>query len=129
MIVFSLITVLKQTQTVSLTALNFSLYLQLTNYICSCFPAFLIFEQQKMQEDCFDVDAYLECGVLLRTFPLHDPNERELVKKLWLPKIHYWLLTPFSTCWCNGPCRKDALPRKYSKRKRERASRNGKHCS
>ena len=67
-----------------------------------------------MQEDCFDVDAYLECGVLLRTFPLHDPNERELVKKLWLPKIHYWLLTPFSTCWCNGPCRKDALPRKYS---------------
>jgi ankyrin repeat protein len=59
---------------------------------------------QKMQNDVFDVDAYLECGVLLRTFPLHDPNERELVKKLWLPKfsiLHICCpcsLPPFSFC-------------------------------
>ena len=65
---------------------------------------------KKMQDDVFDVDAYLECGVLLRTFPLHDPTERLLVLKLWLPKVHHWYLTPFSTIICNGPCSKNALP-------------------
>ena len=57
---------------------------------------------KKMQDDVFDLDAYLECGVVLRTFPLHDPNERDLVSKLWLPKVYYW---PFSCC-----CTKTALP-------------------
>ena len=57
---------------------------------------------KKMQDDVFDLDAYLECGVVLRTFPLHDPNERDLVSKLWLPKVYYW---PFSCC-----CTKTAIP-------------------
>ena len=40
-----------------------------------------------MQEKVFDVDAYLEAGVILRAFPLHDPAERDVLQKLWLPKL------------------------------------------
>ena len=61
---------------------------------------------KKIQQDIFDVDAYLECGVVLRSFPLHDPNERDVIRALWLPKIPIGLFfIP-----CIGCCGKYALP-------------------
>lgn len=58
---------------------------------------------EKMQKKVFDVDAYLEAGVILRTFPLHDPAERAVLQSLWMPKLGCCckkgrLLAPFSFC-------------------------------
>ena len=66
----------------------------------------------KIQLDVFDVDTYVEAGVIKRFFPLHNEHEREIIRELWLPNISFKMygvpclscigknsLPPFSFCY------------------------------
>ena len=75
-IVFSVITAFQQTQTGLLTALNFSLYLQFYNYICSCVALGKYYSVNVPLEDGVDDNAFLYVfkPIISKIMEIFDPG-------------------------------------------------------
>ena len=48
-----------------------------------------------MMQEVFEVQRYLESGIIKRMYPLHDPRERMQVQKHWLPRKRF-RIPPFT---------------------------------